>query len=1820
MFAVLPAEAGASRHAHGSSDSLHSFVTEAVSRLEIGISKVGALGVVAKVDSEKLPLLQIDLLDVIHPAFLQSSPVMCLLDTIRYEDVALTAKAFQMLERLCSKREKLVASLMRTFVVTDDNLVLLSHWASLQLEVVLVQFNMMGSMEQGERERACMLAMGALTELTRLLRPMTMVEVTAEVGGDAATAAAAATAATACKGGESTSVYISKVMASNCQFLLHDMQAHLVALKILNLPLALSTSADGSQLSEAQDKLRGGVFAKALTFLRNFMLVGSISEAGSTPSIPNQVAILHSLPLLTSFLGVKGLPASDTLAALFAKNVSHAQKQGPALITRLVKLVVSKGRRSSARLLTLLGATMVVDGTPLKPNQELLLADEPSRLTAGTDSELAFHTACVQLLADCCVGAEAELSVKAMGYMTLSNVVDVLTMATLPGTRAANFRYVTQAYWALLQQCYCLADTEDTRAKVRDVNNRIWPTEPRPTVDATAPAPPENANSVVMSRFLAEASQHSTAPPAVVNEGTECRPKAASVIDTVLPCVFLRSCQTVLADLDAALNEPRDALSSESSATYFLAASVFPALQTFFERHWGNMTAAQPPAARDATECALRSLKAKLRDFSTRVKSLESDGDGGQKAARKLEANHAHNTAMEVMAMDGGVVFSHISDLRLARLLTAPYGKPVPEVLPKMYFEQAVQMLCGLIASDHKAVACTWTDGLLVRMVRVTRTAYEMSIPDNGRVCDWWDPAAACAWARGALLRAHKPLTDELLDWRQDKFCQLGAVHAAVTMMAHPRVEMQLEGLQLLLALMRGGNTVVQDTVHDLLCTGDARALAVFQNMNSGLARCQKYVARKKYDTQATIKTAEAARLAAGMLDAKKSLAAAMDLGKWAGLFGGAAAAGEETPVATASFAAVRNSTTSVSKGPGVMIDLQAKKPSQQLSDDGPAGSADPPLPGSVNDSDLAENGLAPGPPRSRKTTTSGGNELVPPARPRSPPTLPAEASDSPDNAATTDTSPDPSPANALSPAKLIEGLDPDMGPEQDPDPSPPSDAPTGDSPMGDSPQLSRRPSAGGSLAATPVRPSRLQQSSNVGSGSGGGGNGSSGGGGGSSSGANLLPPAPDVSEIKRAPNSVSRMGARALPGLGALGSSGMMKLGGGLLGPSVGGRNGLAALPLLVSKPPDTTGPGPVAEAEEADIDDDGAAARDGADEDDEGDGEEEEEEEEWHEHTAKLNEGENVYLFTQTLLKVMQYTVEGHHTRMQLLLQHQPKAANNSEVVDLVKQSVDLLNVLQDHVGAALVVADPQVPNLMTLVCNFLGEMMQGPCYSNQKVVAGTNFLASCNRVFGCIEYVTDARVLANHKDTERLKNSIKLGMLNVLFSLIEGSPNEDIPIRCMDVLDFGALDRQIIRICNVLGFNPAFPSLYEDRSGPYEEIDEDGVFMAKLGDELMLCVGLLLKLDVCASSRPSALPYLKVLHAMPEDEEIDLEGLDPDQAAVADKLQEHLKIHLGYVEIQWNNIIEPVYFVLTPECAGLQHRSAAASTDARQVWRQQTMTRLQTTVSPESRAFPAVKAAELTDVLGDVVDDIELESRWAGTRNFKWVNDVAKYRSLYMEASFYFAIIALIIQLVSDVVWDPNTQWPERFSTWRGIWLTVVVGIQTLFTVLVGTSFMFAGLVKHLTKHQLTTRWERKEFPCRYATPAAAGTTEDLGSGAEHTASRMKKLLSIGARGLPPPPLAAQHSLLNSLASTLYTILLALVYPAFWYNCMLVAASFTAFFVSPFALVFHFTIYFIDFESGRTLVEAMTRSGLNILNTFVLGVLAIYVCAVITFVAFK
>lgn len=60
---------------------------------------------------------------------------------------------------------------------------------------------------------------------------------------------------------------------------------------------------------------------------------------------------------------------SHALAALFVRSVANATREGPTLLSRLVKLVVRFGQHTNSRWLTLLSKLMVVDGQPIKKNQ-----------------------------------------------------------------------------------------------------------------------------------------------------------------------------------------------------------------------------------------------------------------------------------------------------------------------------------------------------------------------------------------------------------------------------------------------------------------------------------------------------------------------------------------------------------------------------------------------------------------------------------------------------------------------------------------------------------------------------------------------------------------------------------------------------------------------------------------------------------------------------------------------------------------------------------------------------------------------------------------------------------------------------------------------------------------------------------------------------------------------------------------------------------------------------------------------------------------------------------------------------------------------------------------------------------------------------------------------------------------------------------------------------------------------------------------------------------------------------------------------------------
>lgn len=86
---------------------------------------------------------------------------------------------------------------------------------------------------------------------------------------------------------------------------------------------------------------------------------------------------------------------------------------------------------------------------------------------------------------------------------------------------------------------------------------------------------------------------------------------------------------------------------------------------------------------------------------------------------------------------------------------------------------------------------------------------------------------------------------------------------------------------------------------------------------------------------------------------------------------------------------------------------------------------------------------------------------------------------------------------------------------------------------------------------------------------------------------------------------------------------------------------------------------------------------------------------------------------------------------------------------------------------------------------------------------LLPGTNFLASCNRVFGTMVYGDGSIAGMDHKTSNMLKAQIKVALLSLMSSLLENTPNDEIPKRMYDVLDFNSMDRQISKISRLLGY---------------------------------------------------------------------------------------------------------------------------------------------------------------------------------------------------------------------------------------------------------------------------------------------------------------------------------------------------------------------------------------------------------------------------------
>lgn len=91
-------------------------------------------------------------------------------------------------------------------------------------------------------------------------------------------------------------------------------------------------------------------------------------------------------------------------------------------------------------------------------------------------------------------------------------------------------------------------------------------------------------------------------------------------------------------ELDLALGEMRDALTSTDSATYFLPSVVFPALQAYMDNHFAPFFDKLGPTSsiRTAVLSSLTALGAKLNAFNVVLRRLEdTDMAAGVRAERK---------------------------------------------------------------------------------------------------------------------------------------------------------------------------------------------------------------------------------------------------------------------------------------------------------------------------------------------------------------------------------------------------------------------------------------------------------------------------------------------------------------------------------------------------------------------------------------------------------------------------------------------------------------------------------------------------------------------------------------------------------------------------------------------------------------------------------------------------------------------------------------------------------------------------------------------------------------------------------------------------------------------------------------------------------------------------------------------------------------------------------------------------------------------------------------------------------------------------------
>eukprot|EP00803_Ostreobium_quekettii_P004576 evm.model.scf_406EXC.4 EVM.evm.TU.scf_406EXC.4 scf_406EXC:46870-60636(-) len=801
-------------------------------------------------------------------------PVMDLLGLVLYESPPLVSAAFRLIERLLSKRRKFLSAVMDTHIIFEEDMILMYKRCQALVADLHANQKWVASVNEDRKQDAISKCKEGIEELTHMLTPNQIVCIS--------------------DGASERRIAVTKAKATNYQAILHDLRVHDLVMTFLKLPLRRRKQEpleEGGRprMDVAEDVPRRELFGLCYKFLKHFCVV--CAPSSTAPNSKNQAAVCEHLGLFVSHTGVMNLNVADTIASLFEKNESLCHRIGAEILRKFVHMIVTYGEKKRARWLRFLQAIVVVDGRPVKENQSTVLSlashyesDFCSFFNSGAaaqsrriqllqqeehlanredgpsaqGSELSYHRACIELLADCCVGKDTTFVVKASGFLTFEGVLQSLLLYGAPGVRPQCLRFVLAAYWKFLRHVYFATHTGSTRRSVRAANNGVW------QADATQIARTSSIGS--------DKSGLSMWANDAVKLGS---------------CSCLM--EGVVKELRVALDEPKGALQDPESATAFLPSVVFPALQEYFQNHYLQHTTHLSQGHESllaelaqglrvyfeglaSLDAAALGMKQEKREAVASAKSLLETlssvtgvlGMGDVQVALVNDEASQHRTTASAAAMQvvssqwasfytllGRQLGVHVCeasnepveertflDCRVryaslflfAQMLAQPWATPVPNASPPLFLEQVVARLAHLLAGGLEAL--DWPDELVVKAVRCVRAA--VHIDDGAGGVETWK----AAWPRVVANEAPQSEHGDILAWSQSKYNRLGATRAAVMLVGHARVHVQLEAIRLLIALLEGGNGEVQDTMHGLLSVGGEASVAFFATMRAAFQRC----------------------------------------------------------------------------------------------------------------------------------------------------------------------------------------------------------------------------------------------------------------------------------------------------------------------------------------------------------------------------------------------------------------------------------------------------------------------------------------------------------------------------------------------------------------------------------------------------------------------------------------------------------------------------------------------------------------------------------------------------------------------------------------------------------------------------------------------------------------------------------------------------------------------------------------------------------------------------------------------------------------------